>query len=275
MANMLSQTKVTSRWLSRYNVELLRELVITDFKLRYQGSVLGYLWSLFRPLALFTILYIVFAKFFRFGDAIPFFPAYLLLGIVLWTFFVEATNSGMHAIVDRRDLIRKVSIPKYTIIISTSFSALVNLVINLIVVGAFLVLTGASPQFKLFALMPLLLLELFILAIAASFLLSTLYVKYRDIGYIWELALQVLFYATPIIYPLQLVPDNFIPLVFVNPLTQIIQDARSILVTPESVVAGDVLGGGLVLVPFVLVASLSVVAMVIFRQQAKYFAENV
>lgn len=272
---MSSQTKGARRWLSRYNIELLRELVITDFKLRYQGSVLGYLWSLFRPLALFTVLYIVFAKFFRFGDAIPSFPAYLLLGIVLWTFFTEATNAGMHAIVDRRDLIRKVSIPKYTIILSTSFSAFVNLLINLVVVGVFLVLTGVSPQFELIMLFPLLLLELFILSLAASFFLSTLYVKYRDIAYIWELALQVLFYATPIIYPLQLVPDRFIPLVFLNPLTQIIQDARAILVTPQSVVAGDVLAGTLVLVPFLFVALLAVVAAVIFKKQAKYFAENV
>ncbi len=121
---------------------LIKQLVITDFKLRYQGSVLGYVWSLARPLMLFGVLYVVFAHFFKFGDGIPNYPTYLLLGLVLWTYFIEATNMSLGATVGRGDLIRKVSIPKYTIVLSASISALVNLTLNLVVVFIFMTITG-------------------------------------------------------------------------------------------------------------------------------------
>src|SRR3990172_266651 len=114
------------------NLSLIRELVASDFKLRYQGSILGYLWSLLRPLMLFGVLYVVFTKVIRIGDGVPYYPAYLLLGLVLWTFFTEATLAGMNAITGRGDLIRKVSIPKHIIVLSTKLSALVNLCLNLI-----------------------------------------------------------------------------------------------------------------------------------------------
>src|SRR5581483_3824637 len=114
------------------NRSLIRELVASDFKLRYQNSVLGYLWSLLRPLLFFGVLYVIFTKVIKVGKGIPFYPAYLLLGIVLWTFFIEATVAGMNSIVGRGDLIRKVSIPKNIIVISTTMSALVNFLLNMI-----------------------------------------------------------------------------------------------------------------------------------------------
>src|ERR1700733_7376776 len=107
--------KLTQRY--RYSIILLKQLVKTDFKLRYQGSILGYLWSLLRPLLLFGVLYLVFTHIIRAGNNVPHYPAYLLLGLVMWTFFVEAPSSGMNAITGRGDLVRKVSIPKYTLII--------------------------------------------------------------------------------------------------------------------------------------------------------------
>ena len=120
-----------SNILGRRNQILLRELVITDFKLRYQGSILGYVWSLLKPLMLFAIMYVVFIHFLRFGNGIPHFAVALLLGIVMWTFFIEATNQGMQAIVLRGDLIRKINFPKYIIVISGTISALINLIFNL------------------------------------------------------------------------------------------------------------------------------------------------
>ena len=124
---------------SKKNRALLSELVRTDFKLRYQGSFLGYTWSLLRPFLLFLILYIVFAKFLRFGRDIEFFPIYLLLGIVLWTFFTDMTNQSLTAIVGRGDLIRKIRIPRWIIVLSSSVSALINLFLNLIVVLVFMI----------------------------------------------------------------------------------------------------------------------------------------
>ena len=124
---------------SRRNRILLRELVITDFKLRYQGSVLGYLWSLLKPLMLFAIMYVVFVHFLRFGKNIEHFAVAMLLGIVMWTFFTEATGQGMQAIVSRGDLIRKINFPKYIIVVSGTISALINLTLNLVVVFVFII----------------------------------------------------------------------------------------------------------------------------------------
>src|SRR5437764_525848 len=124
----------------RYSVILLRQLVKTDFKLRYQGSILGYLWSLLRPLALFVILYLVFTKIFRIGRSIPNYPVYLLLGIVVWNYFAEVTSASVTAIVGRGDLLRKVNFPRYVIVLAASFSALINLALNFVVVAFFMVI---------------------------------------------------------------------------------------------------------------------------------------
>src|SRR6266481_5362862 len=120
-----------------YSLILLRQLVKTDFKLRYQGSVLGYVWSLLRPLLMFVILYLVFTVFLPVGKGIPHYPVYLLLGIVLWSYFTEVTSGSVGAIVGKGDLLRKINFPKYVIILAISFSALINLAFNFIIVGIF------------------------------------------------------------------------------------------------------------------------------------------
>jgi ABC-2 type transport system permease protein len=141
---MFGDNMKISNILSRRNRILLRELVVTDFKLRYQGSVLGYLWSLLKPLMLFAILYVVFVHFLRFGVGLDHFAVSLLLGIVLWSFFTEATSQGMQAIVGRGDLIRKINFPKYIIVISATISALINLLFNLVVVLVFMIIDGVD-----------------------------------------------------------------------------------------------------------------------------------
>src|SRR3954465_4330093 len=125
---------------SKKNRALLAELVRTDFKLRYQGSVLGYAWSLLRPLLMFAILYVVFVRFLKFGGDVPHFPIYLLLGIVLWNFFNEMTVQSLGSIVGRGDLIRKIRIPRWIIVFSSSISALINLFLNMIVIVVFMFL---------------------------------------------------------------------------------------------------------------------------------------
>ncbi|MCA9334184.1 ABC transporter permease, partial [Candidatus Saccharibacteria bacterium] len=154
----------------RYSIILLKQLVKTDFKIRYQGSVLGYLWTLLRPLALFTILYIVFVKFLKVGDQIPHFAVYLLLGIVFWNFFVEVTMGSVGAIVAKGDLMRKLSFPRYVIIVAGSFSALINLTINMVVVFFFMLLNHVPLRVNgLLIVFPLL--ELFILSLSMGLLL--------------------------------------------------------------------------------------------------------
>ena len=167
----------------RYSLILLRELVITEFKLRYQGSVLGYLWSLLRPLFLFLILYVVFVYFLRIGGDIPNWPVAMLLGIVLWNFFSEVTNNGVTSIVNRGDVIRKINFPKYVIVVAGTISAFINLLLNMVVIAVFMIVSGVELT-ALAILTPLLIFEIFIFALGLSFLLSALFVKIRDINYV-------------------------------------------------------------------------------------------
>ena len=264
--------------LSKKNRALLRELVATDFKLRYQGSVLGYLWSLLRPLFLFAIMYVVFGKFLKIGSNVPHYPIYLLLGVVLWGFFVEATSQGLSAIVGRGDLIRKVNFPKYIIVVSGTISALINLFLNLLIVVFFMVIThvGVSDTIVFF---PLILVELYIVALAVAFFLSAAFVKYRDISYIWEVGLQAAFYAIPILYPLTMVlsvSKLAAQLLMLNPIAQLIQDARYSLITHKTTTLYDLISNRWVsAIPFVIAGLLVVLAVLYFRKNSRFFAEDV
>lgn len=263
---------------SHRNRALLRELVATDFKLRYQGSALGYLWSLFRPLFLFGILLVVFGFILKIGSNIEHYPIYLLLGIVLWNFFLEATNNGLHSILNRGDLIRKINFPKYIIVISGTISALINLGISLVVVFIFMAFSGIELRPEAIVL-PALIVELYIFALALAFFLSALYVKYRDITYIWELLMQAAFYATPILYPLSLVTEKsalFAKLMLLNPMAQIVQDARYVLVTPQTDTLIKISDNHFAIaVPLLIVFTTVAVAGYYFRKSSKFFAEDV
>jgi ABC-2 type transport system permease protein len=259
----------------RYSFVLLRQLVKTDFKLRYQGSILGYLWSLLRPLALFLILYVVFVRFLRFGSDIPHFPIYLLIGIVLWNFFIEVTTGSVAAIVGKGDLLRKLNFPKYVLILAGSFSALINLALNSVVILIFMVINHV--EFRAIGLLfPIFIAELFIFALAIGFFLSAAYVRYRDVNYIWEVITQGAFYATPIIYPLSLVPVEAAKILMLNPVAQIIQDIRFVLVTNQTQTIDDFYGGHWIrIVPVIMALLLVVIAATYFRRRSKYFAEEV
>ncbi len=263
---------------NRKNRILLRELVITDFKLRYQGSVLGYLWSLLKPMLLFAILYVVFVKFLKIGSSIEHYPVYLLLGIVMWTFFTEATAQGMSAIVGRGDLIRKINFPKYIIVISGTISALINLLLNLLVVFIFMLLNGVRIRWSIL-LLPLSIAELYVFSLAVAFLLSAVYVKFRDISHLWEVFLQGAFYATPILYPIQTIMAQSsvaAKLLMLNPVAQIIQDARYAAITPQTITTQQIFSNpAYSLIPYGLVLGIALLATLYFKRAQKYFAENV
>lgn len=260
----------------RYSIILLKQLVKTDFKLRYQGSVLGYIWSLLRPLFMFAILYVVFGVFLKAKGNIPHYPVYLLLGIVLWNYFAEVTSGSVGAIVGRSDLLRKINFPKYVIILAGSFSAFINLLLNFVVIAILMAITKVGVTWHALIIIPLVA-ELFIFAIALAFFLSALYVKFRDVSYIWEVIMQAAFYATPILYPMSYVPAKYAKYMLLNPMAQIIQDGRHALVTPVSQTIYDFWGGDkwIWAIPLSATLIMVVLAATYFRSRSRYFAEEV
>lgn len=264
--------------ISKKNRVLLIELVRTDFKLRYQNSVLGYLWTLLRPLFLFAILYIVFAVIVKTGGDIPHFGVYLLLGIVLWNYFVEVTSGSVAVIVGKGDILRKVNFPRYIIVLAGSVAALINLTFNFVIIGIFMLIakTTVSPTA---VFLPLLIIELFVFSLSLGFLLSALYVKFRDIGFIWEVGIQGAFFLVPVMYAYSFITDKSLLLgkiLMFNPITQIMQGARYMLITPKTVTISSLFHTSWALVvPLAVVAVISLIAIIYFKKQAPYFAENI
>lgn len=265
------------RVLNRKNRILLKELTKTDFKLRYQGSVLGYLWALLRPLMMFAILYVVFSKLLRIGNDIPHYPVYLLCGTTIWSFFTECTSQGIQAIVTRGDLLRKISFPKYIVVVSSQLTALINLGINLIVVIIFALINGVTPSWSWFLVVPIIL-ELYLFSLGIAFLLGSVNVKYRDITSIWDVLVQALFYAVPIIYPIQMVANTSsiaAKIILLNPIAQCIQDIRYNLITTETITTWNYILNPSIIVPLLIVLGVLILGAITFRRKSKFFAEEV
>ncbi len=260
----------------RYSIILLKQLVKTDFKLRYQGSILGYAWSLLRPMALFLVLYLVFTRFINLGGEYEHWPVALLLGIVLWTYFADVTTGSVGAIVGKGDLLRKINFPKYVVILSVAISALINLFINLFVVAVFMVINGVHVT-PLILYLPIFIIELFIFSIALAFFLSAAFVRFRDISYIWEVIMQGLFYATPILYVVQIIPVSIAKIMLLNPVAQIIQDSRYVAINhTQTETLTSLYDTRLIrVVPVAITLFVIIVAVVYFRKSSKSFAEFV
>src|SRR3954471_15078635 len=175
-------------------VYLATTLAVTEFKLRFFGSVLGYLWQLMRPLLLFGVLYVVFTQFVQVSDQ-PLFPVSLLLGIVLFTFFAEATSGAVTCVVDRENLVRKIHFPRLAIPLSVVLTATFNLALNLVVVFIFGIALGIEARWTWLEL-PLLVALLLVFCVGIATLISAMYVRFRDLRPIWDVVLQVLFYGS-------------------------------------------------------------------------------
>lgn len=254
--------------------ELIKAIALTDFKLKYEGSILGYLWSLVKPLMLFAVLYYVFTNVFRIGNAIPFYPVYLLTGIVIWSFFSETSISCLLSIVSKGEIIRKVYFPRIVLIFSNSLTSLLTFSSNLVIVFIFMAFNRIIPNSNIIFI-PLLILELFIFVLGVGLFLGSLYVKYRDVSHIWEVLLQALFYATPILYPPSLLPAVTQKILMMNPMAQIIQDFRFCLITPETLTVSAIIDGPLFLVPYVLPFLIFFLGYFVFEKMAAKFAEEV
>jgi ABC-2 type transport system permease protein len=249
-------------------------LAVTDFKLRFFGSVLGYLWTLVRPLMLFGVIYVVFTQVVKFGAGVKDYPVYLLTSIVLFTFFSETTSRGVKALVERENLIRKIRFPRLVIPLSVALAALFNLTANLVAVFVFVFASGISPRVD-WLQMPLLVAMLAVLATGVTMLTSALYVRYRDVEPIWEVALQVLFYASPVLYVVTSIPDNVEKLAASNPIATVLTQMRHALIDPDAPTAVDVLGGWPRLaVPLAIVAAVFALGLWVFARETPRIAEN-
>ena len=262
-----------------YALVVFRELVKTDFKLRYQGSFLGVLWSVLKPLMLFAVMYVVFVRFLKFSDGTPTYAVSLLCGTCLWSFFSEATSMGMRAIVDRGDLLRKIHFPNYIIVASTTMGSMISLLINLIVIIFFGFFGHAEFTWRVL-LVPFSIVQLYLLGLGVALLLGTLYVYFRDVSHIWEVALQALFYATPVIYPISMVADNkhfawAAKILMINPSTQVIMDIRRNLLAPDYVdtVWSMISNPWIQLFPYAATLFILWLGIYVFRKYSPKFAE--
>lgn len=275
--NQLTQ-KVKTRY--GYAMTVLRGLVKTDFKLRYQGSFLGIAWSVLKPLMLFLVMYLVFAKFLRMSDGTPTYPVVLLLGISSWQFVTESTNIGLRAVVDRGDLLRKIHFPNYIVVVSATIGALISYGINLIVVLVFAIFAKVQFTWRILFL-PINIIELYIITLALTFLMATMYVYFRDIAHIWEVLQQLIFYAMPIIYPLSFVTDRggrmamLARMELLNPIAQSIQDIRHNFIAPatQPTIWNQFEHWWIKLIPIVLTFALLWLSVSFFRKNSRKFAE--
>lgn len=246
----------------------------TDFRVRYQQSVLGYLWTLLRPLAVFTILYIVFVKLLRIGAGLPYAAISLLFGIVMWNFFAEVTVQGQGSLLAKADLLRKISFPRYVIVVAVGVSALITFGLSMIVIILFALIARVPLRLDILWV-PLLFVELAAFALALALFLSAVYMRFRDMSYIWEVILQAAFYGTPIIYPLQLIPRKIAKILLLNPMAQAIQDARYCLITNKTETINQLYGTPWVrLIPIGFTALVLCGSMVFFRRRSPFFAEE-
>lgn len=264
------------KYLSVKNRAILREMVVTDFKVRYQESVLGYMWSLLKPLFMFAILFVLFTYIIPIGKEVPHYGVVLLTGVVLWNFFSETTLMGASSIIANGDLLRKINIPRYLIVVASSVSALINLTLNLVVIVVFALIDGINPSLSWLMIFPLII-ELFILSIGIAFLLAALCVKFRDITYIWEIVLQAGFYASAIIFPITMVPLVARDYFFMNPIVQVVQDARHFIIGDNltKTMWNSVDSQWIFIVPFIVVIVSIILGAWYFKSRSIYFAEDV
>jgi ABC-2 type transport system permease protein len=262
--------------------DLLWLMSVTEFKRVYFGTVLGYLWSLIRPLALFGVLLFVFSQIFKVGSELHNYPVILLLGIVQFTFFQEATNNAISSVVSQEGIVRKTQFPRLVIPLSTVLTAFFNFCLNLVVVLIFILAWGVTPAWT-WLLYPFALAALFALTTALSMAFSVLFVRFRDVAIIWVVGAQMLFYATPILYPLGekgIANENqtLQELLMINPLGVIFEQIRVwIMQEPRKLAptAVEAAGGWLHLIP-ALVIFLAVCAygVWIFNREAPKVAEQ-
>jgi ABC-2 type transport system permease protein len=246
----------------------------TDFKLTYFGSVLGYLWSLMRPLLLFGVLYVVFSEIIKFGGDIEAYPMVLLFNIVLFTFFTEATQNSVTAVVDRESLVRKMHFPRLVIPLSTVLTAAFNLGVNLLAVFVFLLAYGIEPR-ATWLLLPLVLIGLIALTAGVGMILSALYVRARDVAPIWLVLSTALFYGSPVLYTIEFVPEDIRTAFLANPIAALLEIGRVLVIDPSAPTLTEATGRSLAwLPPLAVLCAIPAFGFWLFNREAPRVAED-
>jgi len=267
-ALLFTKTTKQNRDSGRNNyLYLIRVMAMTDFKVKYDNSALGYLWSLLRPLLMFGTLYLVFSVFVRWN--VENYKLYLLLGIILWNFLSEVTLNSMVLLEGKASIIKKIYFPRWVVVIASSFTSLLTLLLNIAVFFIFFMVSGVSFHFSALVLI-LNVVELYILSVGIALGLCALYPKFRDIHHIWEVFVQLGFWATPIIYPVSLVSEKYHPLIFMNPAARIIQAARQSVIGPP----GDFTGVWNHLIILLTAGVVFSIGLILFNRLSRSFAED-
>jgi ABC-2 type transport system permease protein len=258
-------------------LDLLWLMSVTEFRRTYFGTVFGYLWSLVRPLMLFGVLLFVFTQVFKIGSELHNYPVLLLLGIVQYTFFQEATSNAVTSVVAQEGVVRKTQFPRLVIPLATVLTAFFNFCLNLVVVLVFILAWGVDPQWT-WLLFPLPVAALFVLTTAVSMTLSVLYVRFRDVAIIWTVVAQMLFYATPILYPLGLegfLSEKVENLLMLNPLAVIFEQVRIWVLEPSAPTPAEAAGGAIYLLPAAAIfVGACLYAAWVFNREAPRIAED-
>ncbi len=261
-----------------YYLRVLRVVGAIDFKARYTDAALGYVWSLVKPLAYFGVLWLVFAHLLRTANQTEDFTLFLLIGILLFLFFVDAVTEMLPSIVDDGATLRRLAFDPILIPLSASVAVGITFCVNLLAFVVFAVIERLEPRVEWVLVVPLLA-ELYLFTVGLGLLLSALYVRFRDVKQVWELAAQLLFFACAIFYPIGILPDWAQKVAFLNPFVQVMQDIRHVVLGgasgPYDLTAADVYAGaGGRLIPLCIVALVLLAAFAFFRREGRYFAER-
>lgn len=258
----------------RRSLELLYLIAVTEFKKTYFGTVFGYLWSLARPLMLFGVLLAVFTQVFRVGSEVPHYPEMLLLNVVLFGFFQEATGTAVTSVVAQESVVRKTQFPRLVIPLAVVLTSLFNLLLNLVVVVILIVALGVTPGWT-WLLFPVVLVLLLGVTIAVSMIVASLYPRFRDLAIIWMVLSTVLFYATPVLYPIEAVPHTLRSIILLNPLTPVFELARRWIIDPSAPTPSAVAGStAQLLAPIAIYAATCAAAVWVFNREAPRIAEE-
>ncbi len=275
LVEMTGPAATSGDWRRFYH--LTRTLAVTDFKVRFYDSALGYAWTLMKPLLFFGVLYVVFSLIVRVGEGVDHYPAMLVSGIVLFFFFSESTGKGLTSVVDNENLVRKIHFPRMVIPLSGVLTNSLFLALNLLAVFVFFAIDGVELRAGWLQL-PLLLALLFLLTVGVTMVLSVLYVPARDLKPIWEVVSQALFYLTPVLYPISLVAERhegLAQLAMCNPLAAIIQQSRHAMIDPEQPSAATAIGGApRLLIPLAILVGTFLFGLWLFNRMAPRIAEE-
>ena len=259
---------------TRRVLSLTWTLALTEWKLRFYGSVLGYVWTLVRPFAFFGVVYVVFTQIADLGDDVPNYGVYILFGLVLFGFFADVTAVSLNCLVTRENLLRKMRFPRIVIPLSVAATALLNLGMTLVAVFIFTLANGIWPTWSWLELVPLLAL-LTMLAIGVGMLLSVLFIRYRDVQPIWEVVTQMLFYASPILYVATMVPDEVQRAYLANPIAAILTQIRHAVIDPTAPSLATAMGDPVrMLIPLGLIFALFGLGLYVFSRMAPRIAEE-